>query len=271
MITLSLRNEPTVTLEAEVVSPSRWRDCSHAEICASVVYHGKRQMRLDDFFTVEGERSDEIEIRGDLHRIRHLGRSMSGGKLTVHGNVGMHLGAHMEAGSIEVFGNAGDWLGGEMIGGRIHVHGSAGQQVGAAYRGSVLGMRGGTILVDGSAGIEVGMRMRRGTIVVGGPARDFVGLQMKGGTIVLQDGAEIRAGAWMQRGTIISLRQLQLMPTFTYSGDYNPTFLNVYARHLEQSGIALPYRPSDGRYTRYCGDHAAPTGKGEILVWTPNS
>jgi formylmethanofuran dehydrogenase subunit C len=127
-------------------------------------------------------------------------------------------------------------------------------------------MKNGMIIVDGSAGLEVGMRMRRGTIVLGGPARDFCGLQMKGGTIILRDGAEIRTGAWMQRGTIISLKPLQLMPTFAYCSDFNPTFLNVYAQQLKQQGIELPFARADGMYQRYAGDLSVP-GKGEILVW----
>jgi formylmethanofuran dehydrogenase subunit C len=273
-IKLTLKQEPTVVLEAEVISPDHFSGRSCDEIAASVVYHGKREKRLDDFFEVaeEGERNDNacdsIEVHGNVHRVRHLGRGMSHGTLTIHGDVGMHLGAHMKGGEIEVFGNAGDWVGAEMKNGTIHIHGDAGQQLGAAYRGSVLGMRGGTIIVNGSAGIEVGMRMRRGLIVVGGPARDFAGLQMKGGTIVLQQGAEIRTGAWMQRGTIISLKELQLMPTFAYSGSFNPTFINVYSKHLESLGISLPYRSSEGSFRRYSGDRGVP-GKGEILVWQP--
>jgi formylmethanofuran dehydrogenase subunit C len=267
-IKLTLRKNPVVVLEAEVISPDRFVSQSNEEIRASVVYHGKRQKRIDDFFDVEGERSDCIEIHGDLNRVRHVGRAMTRGEMTIHGDVGMHLGALMKGGSIEVHGNAGDWVGGEMKKGKIHIHGDAGQQVGAAYRGSILGMQGGTILVDGNAGIEVGMRMRRGIIVIGGTARDFAGLQMKGGTIVLCGGAEIRTGAWMQRGTIISLKELALMPTFAESGAYNPTFLNVYSQHLQALGVQLPYAEADGRYRRYSGDRGVP-GKGEILIWEP--
>jgi formylmethanofuran dehydrogenase subunit C len=266
MITLTLKQDPTVVLEAEAISPDKFVGLSNDQIRASTVYHGKRQLPLGDFFEVDGECSDKIEIHGNLHRVRHVGRAMTRGKVTVHGNIGMHLGAYRSGGEIEVFGDAGDWVGGEMKNGFIHIHGNGGQQVGAAYRGSLAGMRGGTIIVDGSAGIEVGMRMRRGTIVVGGPVRDFAGLQMKGGTIILRSGAEIRTGAWMQRGTIISLKELQLMPTFAYSGTYNPTFMNVYARHLEKLGISLPYASEAGSYSRYSGDRSVP-GKGEILVW----
>lgn len=269
-IKLTLKKSPTVVLESEVITPDCFLERSNQEICESVVYHGKREKRLDEFFDVEGEFSDRLEIHGDLQRVRHVGRAMTRGAVTIHGDVGMHLGAHMKGGEIEVFGNAGDWVGGEMKNGKIHIHGDAGQQVGAAYRGSMIGMRGGTILVDGNAGIEVGMRMRRGMIVIGGTARDFAGLQMKGGTIVLCGGAEIRTGAWMQRGTIISLKDLALMPTFAESGVYNPTFLNVYSRHLSTLGIQLPFDASEGSYRRYSGDKGVP-GKGEILIWEPTA
>lgn len=267
-VTLRLTQEPTVPLEAEAISPDVFAELSHEEICALRVYHGKRRCRLDDFFDISGEYSDELQIHGDLHRVRWIGRDMSHGSVTVHGSVGMHLGAHMRGGSIEVHGDVGDWLGAEMRNGLIRIHGNAGGQIGAAYRGSLGGMRNGTILVDGSAGLEVGMRMKRGTIVLGGPAKDFTGLQMKGGTIVLMNGAEIRTGAWMSRGTIISLKPLQVLPTFNHACDYHPPFLRLYARHLARYDITLPCDPADGHYARFSGDAAIP-GKGEILVWTP--
>jgi formylmethanofuran dehydrogenase subunit C len=269
-ITLTLKQQPTVPLEAESLSPDVLLELSHDEVCSSVVYHGKRRLRVDDFFEVQGQKSDQLVIHGDLNKVRWIGRAMTRGSVHVQGDVGMHLGAHMTGGKIHVSGNASDWIGAEMKGGLIHVHGNGGGQVGAAYRGSLAGMRGGTIVVDGTAGLEVGMRMRRGTIVVGGVVRDFAGLQMKGGTIIMLSGAEIRTGAWMNRGTIISLAPLQLMPTFRYSCDYNPTFLNVYAKHLLSLGISIPFEAKEGSYQRYCGDASVP-GKGEILVWKPNA
>lgn len=269
-ITLTLKEEPSVPLEAEVLSPTRLMDLSREEICGLTLLHGKRRMRIDEFFDVDGERSDHVTIRGDLHRVRLIGRDMDRGRLTIHGSVGMHLGAHMKGGRIDVHGNASDWIGAEMTDGFIHVRGDGGGQIGGGYRGSLRGMRNGTIIVDGTAGLEVGLRMRRGTIVVGGVVKDFCGLQMKGGTIVLLSGAEIRAGAWMNRGTIVSLQPLQLLPTFQFSCYYNPTFLNVYARHLNELGIHLPWRAQDGSWARYCGDCSVP-GKGEIFIWHPHA
>jgi formylmethanofuran dehydrogenase subunit C len=268
MIVLTLKEQPTVPLEAESISPDVTASLAHDAVCALPVFLGKRQCRLDEFFDVEGAASDELEIRGDAARVKYIGRGMSRGRIIVQGNAGMHLGAGMLGGTIDVSGNAADWVGAEMTDGLIRVHGNAGGQVGAAYRGSLAGMRGGTILIGGSAGLEVGMRMKRGVIVIGGPARDFTGLQMKGGTIVLLSGAELRTGAWMIRGTIVSLAQIHLLPTFSFACAYNPTFLQLYARYLRPLGVALPVEPAAGAYQRYTGDSCVP-GKGEILVWQP--
>ena len=269
MIKFTLKREPTVPLEAEVLTPDVLADLKHAEICALPVYHGKRRLPLDEFFDIEGDGSEDLEIVGDLHRARWIGRAMTRGSVVVDGNVGMHLGAYMRGGRISIQGNAGDWVGAEMKNGMIQVSGNAGGQIGAGYRGSLTGMRNGLIHVGGTVGLEVGLRMRRGTIVVGGIARDFAGLQMKGGTIVLMSGAEIRTGAWMNRGTIVSLKPLQLMPTFRRSGAYMPNFLNVYAKDLKAKlGIDLPLEAEQGLFERYVGDCSVP-GKGEIFVWSP--
>ena len=267
MITLTLKEPPPVPLEAEMLSPDVVAALSNDEISALPVYLGKRQRRVDDFFSVEGAQSDELDIRGDVAKVKWIGRKMTRGRITIAGNVGMHLGSQMTGGTIDVSGNASDWLGAEMSRGLIRIRGNAGGQVGAAYRGSLSGMTDGTILIDGTAGLEVGMRMKRGIIAIGGRVRDFAGLEMKGGTIVMCGGGELRTGAWMVRGTIISLTPIQLLPTFSYASTYTPTFLRLYARHLAALGFPIPYEDRDGAYQRYSGDACVP-GKGEILVWT---
>lgn len=267
-ITLTLREQLTVPLEAENLSPDVIAPLRLEAIRALPVFLGKRQKRLEDFFTIEGEPGEELEIRGDAGRVKWIGRGMTRGRIRIVGNAGMHLGSGMKAGTIEVSGSASDWVGAEMRGGLIRVQGDAGGQIGAAYRGSLAGMNGGAILVGGSAGMEIGMRMKRGLIVVAGRVRDFTGLQMKGGTIFLLSGAEIRTGAWMNRGTIVSLTPLALLPTFSYACTYQPTFLHLYAKHLHAHGIAIPHRAEEGGFRRYTGDTSVP-GKGEILVWHP--
>ena len=269
MITLTVKEQPNVPIEAEALSPDVLGKLKHEEICGLPMFLGKRQVRVDDFFDVNGEASEELEILGDARRIKWIGRGMTRGRIHVDGNIGMHLGAYMQGGVIEVSGNASDWVGGEMAGGLIRVRGNAGGQIGAAYRGSLTGMSNGTILIEGSAGLEVGMRMKRGTIVVGGSVKDFAGLEMKGGTLIL-GGAELRTGAWMRRGTIVSLTPIPLLPTFTYACSYNPTFLRLYARHLEPQGFSVPHAANDGAYLLYSGDNSI-SPKGEILMWQPHA
>ena len=142
MITLTLKEQPNVPLEAEVLSPDAMAALANDAIRALPVYLGKKLCRVDDFFAVEGEASDELKIRGDARKVKWIGRGMTRGRITIVGNAGMHLGAYMTGGAIEVSGNASDWLGGEMTGGLIRIRGNAGGQVGAAYRGSRAGMTG---------------------------------------------------------------------------------------------------------------------------------
>lgn len=265
MITFTLKESLTVPLEAEMLSPDHVATLDNAAIRAMPVYLGKRRLTVGDFFGVDGEASDHLQIRGDCAKVKWIGKAMTRGRIDVIGNAGMHLGSGMKRGAIEVTGNASDWLGAEMTGGSIRIRGNAGGQVGAAYRGSLGGMRDGLIVIDGGAGLEVGMRMKRGTIVIKGKVRDFAGLQMKGGTLVLLGGAEIRAGAQMIRGTILSATPIKLLPTFSYACRYQPSVLGVYTKFLRRIGVATPFETT-GTWLRYSGDTAVP-GKGEIFIW----
>jgi len=60
MITLTVKDAPTVPLEAEVLSPDTIAPLTIAQIRALPVHLGKRQRRLDDFFTVEGEPGEQF-------------------------------------------------------------------------------------------------------------------------------------------------------------------------------------------------------------------
>ena len=267
-IVATLTEDLETPLEVEAFSPDILCGLAHADILALPVHLGNRQRRLGDFFEVEGEKSTSLELHGDLAQVKWIGKGMTQGSIVIHGNAGMHLGSAMSGGAISVDGNAADWLGAEMSGGLIHVGGTAGGQIGAAYRGSTIGMRGGEILIDGDAGIEVGMRMLRGLITIRGKVGDFAGLQMKGGTLFLLGGAGIRAGAWMARGTIVAHGPLKLLPTFLYACTYEPTYLRVYAGHLEKRGVPASELGRGGLYRRFAGDTCW-LGKGEILIREP--
>src|ERR1700730_18153535 len=119
MIVLTLKEQPSVPLEAESLCPDLTAELPHEAVRALPVFLGKRQRRLDDFFDIEGAASDELEIRGDAGKVKWIGRGMTRGRISIEGNAGMHLGAYMRGGVIEATGNASDWVGGEMKGGLI--------------------------------------------------------------------------------------------------------------------------------------------------------
>lgn len=264
-VKLTLKEELSTPLEAESLSPDTIYSLTYAEILKLPVFLGKQPCCVGDFFEVEGEKSACLELHGDLSRVKWIGRGMTHGSIVIHGSGGMHLGAYMTGGTITVHGDGGDWLGAEMSGGLIRVHGKAGGQVGAAYRGSNIGMHGGEILIDGSAGVEIGMRMRRGIISIRGRVGDFAGSQMKGGSIFLFGKVGLRAGAWMSRGTIVAFEPLTLLPTFIYACTYEPTFLRLYLKRLQELGVPIPEHSCGGLYKRFSGDTSG-LGKGEILV-----
>ena len=278
-IILTLKESLTIPLEADSIRPDLLAEKSRREIEALPLYHGNRERKLGDLFEVEGERSDQIRIVGDLSRVKRIGYGMTKGRIVIEGDVGMHLGAAMRGGEIVVKGNTADWLGAEMKGGFIRVEGNAGNFAGAAYHGSKRGMNRGTIIIEGNAGNEVGERMRRGLIVILGDAGDFLGARMIAGSIIVFGRAGECPGAEMRRGTIIllgegrsgqsgalPLQPPRLLPTFRYDCTYNPTFLRLYLRALRRYGIEVRDEYITGRYRRYNGD-IAELGKGEILVY----
>jgi formylmethanofuran dehydrogenase subunit C len=268
MLTLTYRSTTSIPVEAECLTPGNLTGKTPAEIAALPVQHGNMPVPLGEFFTVAGDAGDQhLVIEGDCSRVKWVGAGMTGGKITIRGNIGMHLGSEMTGGEITVHGHAGDWVGAEMRGGRIHIHGNAGHLAGAAYRGSRAGMRGGVILIDGNAGNEVGSTMRRGLIAVGGAVGDFAGVSMIAGSLFLFGTPGLRPGAGMKRGTIALFGPLPpLLPTFRYDCLYRPVFLGLYLRQLAAWGFALAREPLSGLCRRYSGDLVA-LGKGEILHW----
>jgi len=266
MLVLRYQGTTTIPVEAECITPDNLAGKSVTEIATLPAQHGNAQAPLGEFFHVEGDASDcEIAIEGDCSRVKWIGASMTTGRITIHGNVGMHLGSEMKGGEIHVHGAAGDWVGGEMRGGRIHVRGNAGHLVGAAYRGSAAGMRGGVILVDGQAGNEIGNGMRRGLIAIGGDTGDYPGVSMIAGSLFIGGQPGIRLGAGMKRGSIVLLNsKAELLPTFRFDCVCAPVFLRLYLRQLRSWGFPLPPNCNRDLYRRYSGDLVA-LGKGEVL------
>lgn len=268
-VTLCLKEPTTIPIEADTVTPDRFVGRTEAEIAALPVVYGRRKLTLGDLFTVEGEGSDRLILKGELSHVKRVGQGMTGGHITIHGDVGMHLGARMEGGEIVVHGDVGAWAGAMMSGGRIHIRGDAGPMLGAVYTGERLGMRGGVIVVDGSAGARAGERMRRGMIVVQGDVGDFAGARMIAGSLFTFGRLGARPGAGMKRGTLLAMGGLTagVLPTFrtSWTGE-SPVFLRTMLRRLQAWGLPVSDDHLVGRYRRYTGD-ATTIGKGEIFIY----
>lgn len=263
---LILHTLPEVPLEADVISPDKLMGKNKSEVASLTVFHGNNEHKLSDFFTINGEVKDgEVEVEGDLSKVKLLGQDMSTGLLKIKGSVGTHLGAEMSGGEIIVTGDAGDWVGREMLDGRITVKGNAGHMVGSAVRGASVGMQGGEIFIFGNAKNEVGNGMRRGLIAIGGDSGDFTGVNMKAGTIVVLGRLGQRPGAGMARGTIISTQNAILLPTFSYNTTYKPSFLRNILIYLRKLNFSVNDSQINGNYQRWSGD-SIELNKGEILL-----
>ncbi len=264
---LTQRVCPDVPLEADTITPDRLSGLGHTEIEKLPLHYGNQPCLLADFFAVSGNADDRtVRISGDLSKVKFLGAQMTHGSLHIEGDVGPHLGAGMRGGEIRVEGNADDWVGPEMSGGRIIIYGDAGHMIGSAYRGAATGMCGGEIIIHGSARNEVGHAMRNGLIAIAGNSGDFTGVNMLAGTIMVLGELGLRTGAGMKRGSIVSLKQAELLPTFTYACTWPPAFLRMYFIYLQQLGLALTAAHKAGSYRRFCGD-GVELNKGEILLY----
>jgi formylmethanofuran dehydrogenase subunit C len=265
---LRLNAPLSLPVEAECIYPDRFDGLDQAQVAALPVLCGRHRLALGELFTVEADGTGNIMVEGDLRHVKGVGQGMSRGRITLHGDVGMHLGAGMSGGEIVVHGNVDAWAGAHMRGGLLRVCGAAGPLLGAAYPGEKRGMSGGVILVHGDAGPRAGERMRRGLIAVQGSVGEFAGACMIAGSFVACGLLGARAGAGMVRGTLVALGGLAggLLPTFLYACTYQPVFLRLILRRLQDWGLPIPLAQVEGLYQRYSGDVTA-LGKGEILVY----
>ena len=219
-LTLTLKKELIVPIDASIISPTNLAGKTVGEIENLELWRGNRKVKLNEVFHVEGKSEDEeenliVRLIGDFSKARGLGFKMKKGTLIIDGNTGLRLGEKMKGGLIKVNGNAGSWLGSEMSGGTIEVEGGAGDFVGAGYRGGKEGMRGGKIVIKGKCGAEAGAWMSNGVIKIYGDSGIFPGMHMKGGTIFIKGNCEGRAGAEMKDGKIVILGHLpSVLPSF---------------------------------------------------------
>ena len=211
MLTLTLKSPLTLPIDVDGVLPENVIDASAKKIGDQLVWCGKQQLPLRDFFDISGSAVEDSTIQWQgcsgsdgLARVNRIGQDMTAGKIQIRGDVGLQTGWRMQGGRIEVHGNADDYLGAEMTGGTIAVSGDVSNHAGSRFNGEKIGMNRGQIFIQGSAGNGLGQGMRRGTIVVAKQAGKLVGWNMLAGTIICLQGCGPYPGAGMKRGTIVA-------------------------------------------------------------------
>ncbi|MDT4329526.1 formylmethanofuran dehydrogenase subunit C [Methylomonas sp. MED-D] len=236
------------------------------QIAAIELQSGKRKLRVDQLFHINGSNPDDISIVGSTDKLDFIGKELANGSISVQGDAGAYLGMQMKGGTISVIGDVGIYAACEMKNGLIQIEGNAGDFVGGALPGNKQGMKGGTVLVKGSVGQRCGDHLRRGQILVEGDAGDYCGSRMVAGTIAVMGKVGRYAGYAMRRGTLLLWNQPQLPATFNDCGSHTLAFLPM----LFASFKTLNSRFADNgvafnRVRRFGGDMAE-TGRGEVLV-----
>ncbi|MDD1718290.1 MAG: formylmethanofuran dehydrogenase subunit C [Methanoregulaceae archaeon] len=224
-VTLTMKNQPVLYLEADTINPDTFAGKNAAEIAALHAWEGNTQETLGKYFEVSGQAGPNAEetkivVKGDCSRVKYIGMKMSAGEVLVENNADMYVGAWMKGGKIHVKGNVDAFAATGMKGGEMVVDGNAGNYLGSAYRGDWRGMQAGKILIKGNAGSDIGMYMNGGEIVVNGNADVHVGTHAEGGRIVIKGNAKSKVGGQMVEGEIFVFGTIDvMMPGFRYVQD----------------------------------------------------
>jgi formylmethanofuran dehydrogenase subunit C len=224
-VTITMKNQPALYLEADNVSPDVFAGKTAAQIADLHVFEGNAKGKLGAYFDVNGNAGataadTRIVVKGDVKKVKYLGMKMSAGEVVVEGSTDQYAGAWMSGGKMVVRGNAEAFAATAMKGGELVIEGNAGNYLGAAYRGDWRGMSGGKILVKGNAGSDVGMYMLGGEIAINGNVDVHVATHAEGGRVIIKGNAKSKIGGQLVDGEIIIFGSIDvMMPGFKYVDD----------------------------------------------------
>jgi len=265
-LTLTLKTSPEQRIDMSPLSCHLLKTLSITDIAALTLQSGKRKLRVDELFTIEGTNSQQLIIKNSHEKLDFIGKDLEGGSICVEGDAGAYLAMGMKAGDIKVSGNVGLYAACEMKKGYLEVSGNAGDFLGAALPGNKMGMKGGTILVKGNVGQRAGDHMRRGNILIEGNAGDYCGSRMTAGTIAVMGQTGRYLGYAMRRGTLLLWNQPQLSASFNDCGAHTLAFLPIlFASFRSLNTKFADVAQSFNRVQRYAGDMSE-MGRGEVLV-----
>jgi len=226
---------------------------------------------LAELFLIAGSAADgALECVGDFSRVHHVAAGMTGGRITVRGDVGRHAAAGMSGGRLVVTGDAGDWLAAGLAGGEVLVEGTVGDNVAAAAPGDDVGMTGGVVVINGDAGCLAGCRMRRGLVGIGGNCGPGAAFELRAGTVLVAGSVGPGSGLGMRRGSLIAAGGAPEIPgTFRPGARWSPGVLPLLGTRLVRGGFRPPSAPApatlSGPWQQWHGDILC-GGRGEIFT-----
>lgn len=285
---LTLEKQPGLPLDLRGLTRGLARGMSADEVGRLPIWQGRQSMVVADWFRVEGDFTEDLEIVGDLSRCDQVGAGWSLGRLVVRGSCGHFAGAEISGGVVVIHGDCGDDAGVGMSGGALHVVGNVGDRLGGALSGATAGMQGGEITVSGQSGDRTGEFMRRGLIAVRGRVSGLAGRGAIAGTIVSGETFGAHAGFELKRGSLISLgvpaatseydvaRQESRLREVSWkrAGKVDSVYLRLLFRRLAE--LSAPVDPETAEFwmqqcnplplfDRFLGDQLA-LGRGEWLI-----
>jgi formylmethanofuran dehydrogenase subunit C len=241
-VTITMKNQPALYLEADNVSPDVFAGKTAAQIAELHVHEGNETFNLGKYFDIHGNAGataadTQILVKGDVKKVKYIGFKMSAGELVVEGSMDQYAGAWMKGGKMLVKGNTDAFAGIAMKGGELTIEGNAGNYLGAAYRGDWRGMSGGKILVKGNAGSDIGMYMLGGEMIVNGNADVHVCTHAEGGKVIIKGNAKSKIGGQMVGGTIYIFGTIDtMMPGFKPAGEIELEVDGVKAKFAHYIG-----------------------------------
>lgn len=281
---LRLRDEVDAPVDCRAIDPARLAD---ADTLAGLrLPCGGRERPLSELFEVDSVAASSpgakarIAFASARGLLVGVGAGMTGGTITVRGDVGDDLGRGMVGGQVFVDGSAGDGVARGMAGGELFIGGSTGRDACGPELGERDGMRGGRVLVLGDVGARAGLAMRRGELLVGGDAAPGLACEMVAGTIAvlgrLASTAAEPVGARMRRGTVLCAEPLESVRaaaavTFNDGGESDWLYLALLARSwgaldARLYGAWTRIDPKRVSAARLVGDRGA-DGRGELVAW----
>jgi formylmethanofuran dehydrogenase subunit C len=268
-LTFTLRHPPEQRLDLSPLVPDVLSGKTAAQIEGIELQTTRVRVTVGDVFRMQMGDPAQIRIAGSSERFDRVGQAMTGGEVSVDGDVGVQAGRLMAGGRLTIRGNTGPWAASGMKGGLIEIHGATDGCLGGPLAGETAGMRGGIVVVRGRAGDRAGDRMRRGTIIIEGEAGAYAGGRMIAGTLIVRRKAGSLPGFLMKRGSIVLGGGCAAMsPTFVDCGHHELLAMRLWAElvHPHSEAVAsLLRRPLQ----RFAGDMAV-LGKGEILIGNRN-